>query len=29
VIRAAEFRDGEWRDGHLYSRLRSDPTPAL
>jgi RimJ/RimL family protein N-acetyltransferase len=24
VIRAAEFRAGEWRDGHLYSRLRDD-----
>lgn len=29
VIRAAEFRDGEWRDGYLYSRLRSDPAPTL
>ncbi len=29
VVRAAEFRDGQWRDGHLYSRLRSDPPPAL
>jgi len=29
VIRAAEFRAGRWRDGHLYSRLRDDPfTPA-
>jgi RimJ/RimL family protein N-acetyltransferase len=28
VIRAAEFRDGEWRDGLLFSRLRSDPAPA-
>jgi RimJ/RimL family protein N-acetyltransferase len=25
VIRAAEFRAGQWRDGHLYSRLRDDP----
>jgi RimJ/RimL family protein N-acetyltransferase len=25
VIRAAEFRDGQWRDGVLYSRLRDDP----
>ena len=25
VVRAAEFRDGEWRDGYLYSRLRNDP----
>ena len=28
VIRAAEFRAGAWRDGHLYSRLRDDPAPA-
>lgn len=27
VIRAAEFRAGRWRDGHLYSRLRDDPPP--
>jgi RimJ/RimL family protein N-acetyltransferase len=27
VIRAAEFRDGQCRDGHLYSRLRDDPSP--
>jgi len=27
VIRAAEFRAGEWRDGYLYSRLRTDPDP--
>jgi RimJ/RimL family protein N-acetyltransferase len=27
VIRAAEFRAGRWRDGYLYSRLRSDPAP--
>jgi RimJ/RimL family protein N-acetyltransferase len=27
IIRAAEFRAGEWRDGHLYSRLRTDPGP--
>jgi RimJ/RimL family protein N-acetyltransferase len=25
VIRACEFRAGEYRDGHLYSRLRTDP----
>jgi len=25
VIRAAEFRAGQWRDGLLYSRLRDDP----
>ncbi|SHN44304.1 GNAT family N-acetyltransferase [Cryptosporangium aurantiacum] len=29
VLRACEFRDGEWRDGLLYSRLRSDPAPAI
>lgn len=29
VIRAAEFRAGAWRDGHLYSRLRTDPAPEL
>lgn len=28
ILRAVEFRDGDWRDGHLYSRLRSDPAPA-
>ncbi len=28
ILRAVEFRDGGWRDGHLYSRLRSDPAPA-
>jgi RimJ/RimL family protein N-acetyltransferase len=27
VIRAAEFRDGQWRDGHMFSRLRDDPSP--
>jgi RimJ/RimL family protein N-acetyltransferase len=27
VIRAAEFRAGRWRDGCLYSRLRTDPDP--
>ncbi|HEY3629942.1 MAG TPA: GNAT family protein [Jatrophihabitantaceae bacterium] len=27
VIRAAEFRAGQWRDGYLYSRLRDDPSP--
>jgi RimJ/RimL family protein N-acetyltransferase len=29
VIRAAEFRAGEYRDGYLYSRLRQDPKPSL
>jgi RimJ/RimL family protein N-acetyltransferase len=29
VIRACEFRAGQWRDGYLYSRLRDDPAPAL
>ncbi|HEX6686332.1 MAG TPA: GNAT family protein [Candidatus Limnocylindrales bacterium] len=27
VIRACEFRAGQWRDGYLYSRLRDDPSP--
>ena len=27
VIRASEFRAGQWRDGYLYSRLRTDPAP--
>ena len=27
VVRAAEFRAGQWRDGYLYSRLRTDPDP--
>ncbi len=27
IVRACEFRAGRWRDGHLYSRLRSDPSP--
>ncbi|WP_326794600.1 GNAT family N-acetyltransferase [Streptomyces sp. NBC_01808] len=27
VIRAAEFRDGQWRDGQLFSRLRDDRSP--
>jgi [ribosomal protein S5]-alanine N-acetyltransferase len=27
IIRAAEFRAGQWRDGYLYSRLRNDPDP--
>jgi [ribosomal protein S5]-alanine N-acetyltransferase len=25
VVRACEFRAGQWRDGYLYSRLRDDP----
>lgn len=29
VVRAAEFRAGRWRDCLLYSRLRTDPPPAL
>jgi RimJ/RimL family protein N-acetyltransferase len=29
VIRAAEFRAGQWRDGVLFSRLRDDPYPEL
>lgn len=28
VIRACEFRAGQWRDGYLYSRLRDDPPPS-
>lgn len=28
VIRSCEFRAGEWRDGLLYSRIRSDPAPS-
>ena len=28
VIRACEFRAGQWRDGLLYSRLRGDARPA-
>jgi ribosomal-protein-alanine N-acetyltransferase len=27
IIRAGEFRGGQWRDGYLYSRLRTDPAP--
>jgi [ribosomal protein S5]-alanine N-acetyltransferase len=27
IIRAAEFRAGQWRDGYLYSRLRTDADP--
>ncbi|MGW0522881.1 GNAT family N-acetyltransferase [Crossiella sp. NPDC003009] len=27
VLRAVEWRAGQWRDGYLYSRLRSDPAP--
>jgi ribosomal-protein-alanine N-acetyltransferase len=27
VIRGCEFRAGQWRDGYLYSRLRTDPSP--
>jgi ribosomal-protein-alanine N-acetyltransferase len=29
VIRAAEFRAGQLRDGYLYSRLRQDPSPVV
>jgi len=28
VLRACEFRAGQWRDGYLYSRVRDDPAPA-
>ncbi|MEV1203070.1 GNAT family N-acetyltransferase [Microbispora rosea] len=27
VLRAVEFLRGQWRDGWMYSRLRSDPNP--
>jgi hypothetical protein len=26
-MRGAEYRAGQWRDGYLYSRLRTDPDP--
>jgi ribosomal-protein-alanine N-acetyltransferase len=29
IIRAVEYRDGAYRNGYLYSRLRSDPAPSL
>ncbi|GAA3394333.1 GNAT family protein [Cryptosporangium minutisporangium] len=29
VLRACEFRAGEWHDGLLYSRLRTDPAPSV
>ncbi|WP_232828119.1 GNAT family N-acetyltransferase [Kribbella monticola] len=29
VIRACEFRAGQYRDAYLYSRLRSDPAVAV
>jgi RimJ/RimL family protein N-acetyltransferase len=29
VVRACEFRAGQWRDGYLYSRLRDDPSPIV
>jgi ribosomal-protein-alanine N-acetyltransferase len=29
VVRACEFRAGQWRDGYLYGRLRTDPAPSL
>ena len=29
VIRSAEFRAGQWRDGYLYSRLRADADPLV
>jgi RimJ/RimL family protein N-acetyltransferase len=28
IVRACEFRAGAWRDGYLYSRVRTDPAPA-
>jgi [ribosomal protein S5]-alanine N-acetyltransferase len=27
VLRACEFRAGQWRDGYVYSRLRDDSSP--
>lgn len=27
ILRSGEFRAGAYRDGHLYSRLRDDPSP--
>jgi RimJ/RimL family protein N-acetyltransferase len=27
IMRASEYRAGQWRDGYLYSRLRTDPDP--
>ena len=27
VLRGAEYRGGQWRDGYFYSRLRTDPDP--
>lgn len=29
VIRGCEFRDGRWRDGHMYGRVRDDPAPVI
>jgi ribosomal-protein-alanine N-acetyltransferase len=29
IVRAMEYRDGAYRSGYLYSRLRSDPAPHL
>ncbi|MBV9794795.1 MAG: GNAT family N-acetyltransferase [Actinobacteria bacterium] len=29
IVRAAEYRDGAYRNGYLYSRLRTDPAPDL
>jgi RimJ/RimL family protein N-acetyltransferase len=29
IVRACEFRAGQWRDGYLYSRLRDDPAPQV
>jgi RimJ/RimL family protein N-acetyltransferase len=27
IMRAAEYRAGQWRDAYIYSRLRTDPDP--
>jgi RimJ/RimL family protein N-acetyltransferase len=29
IVRGCEFRAGAWRDGYLYSRLRTDPAPSV
>jgi [ribosomal protein S5]-alanine N-acetyltransferase len=29
IIRGVEYRDGAYRNGYLYSRLRTDPAPSL
>ncbi|MEV6103675.1 GNAT family protein [Streptomyces sp. NPDC051940] len=29
TVRGAEFRAGQWRDGLVYGRLRTDPAPGV